>query len=48
MVRKNKNHFVLYNNAGVISATTPKDCIEQSKVPSPIAGNSQKVTSQRI
>ena len=24
-VRKNKKHFVLYNNGGVISATTPKD-----------------------
>ncbi len=23
--RKNKKHFVLYNNNGVISATTPKD-----------------------
>lgn len=25
MYRKNKKHFVLYNNGGVISATTPKD-----------------------
>lgn len=25
MARKNKKHFVLYNNGGVISATTPKD-----------------------
>jgi hypothetical protein len=24
-LRKNKKHFVLYNNGGVISATTPKD-----------------------
>ncbi len=23
--RKNKKHFLLYNNGGVISATTPKD-----------------------
>jgi hypothetical protein len=25
MARKNKKHFVLYNNGGVISANTPKD-----------------------
>lgn len=25
MARKNKKHFLLYNNGGVISATTPKD-----------------------
>lgn len=25
MARINKKHFVLYNNGGVISATTPKD-----------------------
>ena len=25
MARKNKKHFVLFNNGGVISATTPKD-----------------------
>jgi hypothetical protein len=25
MARKNKKHFVIYNNGGVISATTPKD-----------------------
>lgn len=25
MTRINKKHFVLYNNGGVISATTPKD-----------------------
>jgi pectate lyase len=24
-IRKNKKHFVIYNNNGVISATTPKD-----------------------
>jgi hypothetical protein len=23
--RKNKKHFVIYNNGGVISSTTPKD-----------------------
>jgi hypothetical protein len=25
MARINKKHFVIYNNGGVISATTPKD-----------------------
>lgn len=25
MTRTNKKHFILYNNGGVISATTPKD-----------------------
>jgi hypothetical protein len=25
MTRKNKKHFILFNNGGVISATTPKD-----------------------
>lgn len=25
MTRINKKHFILYNNGGVISATTPKD-----------------------
>ena len=25
MARKNKKHFIIFNNGGVISATTPKD-----------------------
>ena len=25
MTRRNKKHFILFNNGGVISATTPKD-----------------------
>jgi hypothetical protein len=31
MARKNKKHFVLYNNGGVISATTPKDWARANK-----------------
>ena len=32
MARINKKHFVLYNNGGVISATTPKDWARANQV----------------